>query len=716
MIRLPRKNRTSRLRAIRAYLLIILVCTLLLFCFSLISLSGQREKVKELSSSNLRLMGEQLALDIQGRMEVLAADCLNAQTMKLLLNATAQKDSFEYLQDYRQYFNTLAKTHPIAQHFFVFSGTRLLFPLLQAPPPQTLRSLMPAKLSQSFQRFLQLLEQGDNLDIRLHRPDEAIPIYQSAQMLDVGDRLKALALFRKARALQKANRQTAAVETYQKLVTLYGDQYNESRIPYVLYLAASSEAWTERIFPSTSQFLHEIYKDLIGGKWELSFDQTQYYLDKLEQRLHLISSRSPKHSDFMDHFHLAKAVSWRSAIEQARTTPSEIIARAIEYGDKHYQTYRISMPGDKGLSYTVGFSVSMPWIIDSLIPEVAEESQYGNMGTISLVENSQSTDKELPGKNIYVSFRTILPSWKLRLSAETMRLSEIAASRELWFAGLSMLMLLCILSLGLFLFIRVSWDIRWFQLRSDFVSGVSHEFKTPLSLIRLYSETLAIDDQDFSPDDRRNYSRIIARESERMSRLMDNVLDFSKMEQGRRLHVLQEGDLTAPISQAVNDYSEYLAWSGFAIKCSIQPQLPPVRFNSEQVSQMLLNLMDNARKYSGTSKLIRVNAWAEFSEVVVEVQDNGIGIPAEEKEKIFQPFYRVAKGNEKGGCGLGLYLVDQVMREHGGRVEVESEVNQGSRFRLVFPISGSKRERIKKQKGHVFTRFRSHGQVQDYYE
>jgi two-component system, OmpR family, phosphate regulon sensor histidine kinase PhoR len=264
---------------------------------------------------------------------------------------------------------------------------------------------------------------------------------------------------------------------------------------------------------------------------------------------------------------------------------------------------------------------------------------------------------------------------------------QAQAHRELWFVGISIFMFLSVLGIGLFLFVRVTWDIRWFELRSSFVSGVSHEFKTPLSLIRLYSETLAGNEQDFTPEDRRNYIRIIARESERMSRLIDNVLDFSKMEQSGKRHELPEGNLTDAISQAIQDYSEYLMWQGFDLKTSIQPQLPLVPFNPEQVSQMILNLLDNARKYSGASRLIRIHTYARVSDVVIEVRDNGIGIPAEEKNNIFQPFYRISNAGNKGGCGLGLYLVAQVMKEHGGSVEVQSEVNRGSLFRLVFPIS-----------------------------
>jgi two-component system phosphate regulon sensor histidine kinase PhoR len=258
-------------------------------------------------------------------------------------------------------------------------------------------------------------------------------------------------------------------------------------------------------------------------------------------------------------------------------------------------------------------------------------------------------------------------------------------------------MLLCSMGIGVKLFIQVSWDIQWFKLRSEFVSGVSHEFKTPLSLIRLYSETLASAKQEFSAEDQSNYIRIIARESDRMSRMMDNVLNFANMEQGRRRYEMREGDIRETVTQTVNDYSEYLTWHGFYVRCSVWPQVPPVLFNPQQVSEMILNLLDNARKYSGNSRQIRVNVWVQDEEVVVEVRDHGIGIASGEKDKIFQPFYRVSRGQEQGGCGLGLYLVDQVMKGHGGRVEVESEINKGSRLRLIFPAVGYKKAEFLKK-------------------
>jgi two-component system phosphate regulon sensor histidine kinase PhoR len=359
----------------------------------------------------------------------------------------------------------------------------------------------------------------------------------------------------------------------------------------------------------------------------------------------------------------------------------------LKYHDDFYQTYRAQVRTKNGSGLTVGFSVSIPWIADSLLPAYERDSSYRKMGALSLLENFQNPEMPASARGVEVPLRTILPFLQLHISQEAIELSEIAFNRELWFLGISVIMFISILALGLYLLIHVSGDIRWFNQRSDFVSGVSHEFKTPLSLIRLYSETLANNDEEFSPEDRKNYIRIIARESERMSRLIDNVLDFSKIEQGIMRHELVEGDLAEVVSQTVADYSEYLEWRGFEVKTSISPYLPPVRFHAEQVSQMILNLLDNARKYSGQSRPIRVNGWAQENEVVIEVQDYGLGIAEEAKEKIFAPFYRISRGSEKGGCGLGLYLVSEVMKEHHGRVEVESEVDKGSRFRLVFPTS-----------------------------
>lgn len=275
----------------------------------------------------------------------------------------------------------------------------------------------------------------------------------------------------------------------------------------------------------------------------------------------------------------------------------------------------------------------------------------------------------------------------VRLSNEATNLVDRnGGGGEIFYVAVTGVLFLCVIMLLLYLLISVSSDMRWHNLRADFVSGVSHEFKTPLSLIRLYSETLADSGHDFTPEERQKYIRIIARESERMSRIIENSLSFSRMEKGEIQHDLLEGDITETVKQTVLDYSQHLARQGFDVQLSIQPRLPLVSFNQDQVAQMLLNLLDNAAKYSGESREIRVDVRATDAEVTIQIQDHGIGIAADEKESIFKPFFRSSRTGGKGGCGLGLYLVDQMIKGHGGRIKVESEINNGSRFFLIFPV------------------------------
>jgi two-component system, OmpR family, phosphate regulon sensor histidine kinase PhoR len=125
------------------------------------------------------------------------------------------------------------------------------------------------------------------------------------------------------------------------------------------------------------------------------------------------------------------------------------------------------------------------------------------------------------------------------------------------------------------------------------------------------------------------------------------------------------------------------------VETNLAPALPAVVFDPDAVAQAVVNLLDNAAKYSGDSKFVGIRLQSEDSAAVFEVEDHGIGIPAEEREKIFQQFYRSRMPSGKGGYGLGLFLVKHIMDAHGGRVDVESEVGRGSRFRLVFPAGTS---------------------------
>ena len=244
-----------------------------------------------------------------------------------------------------------------------------------------------------------------------------------------------------------------------------------------------------------------------------------------------------------------------------------------------------------------------------------------------------------------------------------------------------------ILGFGMFLLARdISREARTNRLRSDLVGSVSHELKTPITNIRLYAETL-LTRRSLDEEERFDSCRVIMRESERLTRLVDAVLTFSRLERGERMYHFENGDPAPVIARTVEDYREYVERAGFRLESSIPPAAPPARFDAAAVSQSLVNLLDNAVKYSGDRREIAVRLFTRDATVVIEVEDHGIGIPESEQSRIFERFYRVQNGHGKGGYGLGLHLVSHVMAAHGGKAELESEPGRGSRFRLVFPVA-----------------------------
>jgi signal transduction histidine kinase len=228
------------------------------------------------------------------------------------------------------------------------------------------------------------------------------------------------------------------------------------------------------------------------------------------------------------------------------------------------------------------------------------------------------------------------------------------------------------------------------ELRAQFVSGVSHELKTPLTSIRMFAETIQIADEAGidTTEKRAEYLDTIIRESERLTRLLNNVLAFSQIERGRRNYQMQREDLRQIVDNAVDMLRFPLHEKGFTLDVSKPDKLPLVAADRDAIEQAILNLLSNAIKYSGNSRRIELAVSLEESEAVISVRDHGIGIPEKERTRIFDSFYRVS-GNESqaiSGTGLGLAIVDHIVRAHGGSIAVESELEKGSAFYIRLPI------------------------------
>jgi len=308
-------------------------------------------------------------------------------------------------------------------------------------------------------------------------------------------------------------------------------------------------------------------------------------------------------------------------------------------------------------------------------------------------ENGQVIFSNAAAQHGYIletNFDRPFSNWKGKIGLKNTNLDELARDSFLHSAGATLLVLVFLLC-GIALTIRATdREARLAQAKSNFVANVSHELKTPLSLLSLFSEILELGRVN-SEEKKTEYYRIIRHESLRLNKMIDNILDFSKIEAGRKTYVFAHRDMAEVIESALSSYRYQIINSGFDIQTNIQRDLPPVLIDRDAMAQAISNLLDNAIKYSGKVKQLSITAKMLGSDLSIEIADHGIGIPRAEQAKVFEKFYRVGNGlvHDVKGSGLGLSLVKHIIEAHNGTITVESDLGKGSRFTIRLPVAPS---------------------------
>lgn len=228
------------------------------------------------------------------------------------------------------------------------------------------------------------------------------------------------------------------------------------------------------------------------------------------------------------------------------------------------------------------------------------------------------------------------------------------------------------------------------ELQADFVSKVSHELRTPLTAIRLFAETLQRPDADNAT--REKCATLLVAESDRLSKMIERLLDWGRMEAGRKIYELRTEKVADVLEDALRAYAPHLELGGdldFGVEA--MPDLPDVLVDRAAIVDAIVNLLSNAQKYGGSPPRVRLKVTADSGRVSISVTDNGSGIPLPERRRIFEKFYRIDDrlSRTKEGSGLGLAIVNHVARAHRARVTVESVEGQGSTFSLVLPASSN---------------------------
>ena len=296
---------------------------------------------------------------------------------------------------------------------------------------------------------------------------------------------------------------------------------------------------------------------------------------------------------------------------------------------------------------------------------------------------------------VAVRFPTTLYNWRVQVSPlASEELASRVENRRL--LEITMVSLSCIVIIvGAIAIVLVAEKERKISaLKSEFVANVSHELKTPLALVRMFAEMLQ-SGRVASDEKKQEYLDIIVRESERLSALIENVLDFARVERGRGSYEFAEGDVGDAVSRAANVYRYRAEREGVSLVVDVEPSLPRARIDERAIQLAVINLVDNALKYAPGGETITIRACGHEGGVRVEVRDQGPGVAAEDRHRIFERFVRLSasreeKSGEKSrspvrGSGIGLALVKHIAESHGGRAWVESKIGLGSTFTFTIP-------------------------------
>ena len=487
--------------------------------------------------------------------------------------------------------------------------------------------------------------------------------------------IRAGALLRLARASRKANRMDEALRAYEELSRM--TDVRLSGLPADLVGRRAKCALLEEVgrAEDLTQEARALHADLMAARWTLDRGTFAAYIDQARRWAGNVPPIDT------DREALSQAAAW--IWQQWNDTPGTFKSasrRAARFG-KINMTILAQPVGDGVDVLVAGPRFGQREWFET--PRAIADARGLRVALAD--EGGQSADMERRA-----AAATRLP-WDLYIgSADAAAdLDEIGARRTLILTGLTLLV--SIVGAGAYFILRaMSREFAVAQLQSDFVAAVSHEFRTPLTSLRQFTDLLS-GNPDLPAAKRATFYEAQSRATERLRRLVESLLDFGRMEAGARPYRLEPRPAGPLVRSIVEDFQRDAAPAGFTIDLTIHDAGAEIAVDTEAFTRALWNLLDNAIKYSGSSRLVTVALDVEDARVVVRVRDKGLGIPRSEHERIFEKFVRgeASRAHRISGTGIGLAMVRHIVAAFGGSVAVESAPGQGSTFSIVLPVSST---------------------------
>lgn len=324
-------------------------------------------------------------------------------------------------------------------------------------------------------------------------------------------------------------------------------------------------------------------------------------------------------------------------------------------------------------------------VLSQKIQEAASGQFYISVINKETSENIYQSENFDPGLITQTKDLWVIPGYSLGIVFKGRTIESLVEGRSFNNLILVSILALFVIAGVIITFRNLKREVELAQIKSDFVSNVSHELRTPLALISMFAETLEMGRVN-SEEKKMEYYKIISHETNRLGRIVNTILNFSKMEAGKRTYDFMDTSVNEIVEKVLRTYEFHLKNKGFDVSVNKTDNLPLISADSEALSEAFINLLDNAVKYSNDKLLIEVFTGIKNGNVFIAVKDYGIGISEEFQQKIFEKFYRVTTGliHDTKGTGLGLALVSQIVEVHNGSIELESEPGKGSIFTMYF--------------------------------
>ncbi|HUV00670.1 MAG TPA: ATP-binding protein [Bacteroidales bacterium] len=688
------------------FLLAIFLPLLIVGYLSLSTFSKRREAVRKLLESNLWVSGEAALKSVEGALLEHEQKALRSENfIRLIQSKKADQDNF---------ISSRFSEDSVGHLFLLDADFKIIFPETGSENASEIQFEKEIQNSQ----FAQFFQRAEFFEFSKKNYTRAAELYKECTLSAPSDQFRAIAFEGLGRCLLSSEEYDEAYKVYNKLSENYGQLQNMAGHPYgivaifQLYEIAREKKEEEH---SLGIFL-DLYEKIREGIWLINRPAYDFYIAEIESILNskFIEGKFPEiqksYTDiqkqlspyrqtllFTDFLERNAIPGIKEKLSLSRTegeVTQERFPGASE-DDFFLVSYAILPYFQSEQTFYGGFCWDLNLLKNQIITKILEDISKESGLDFKLIDernqNITTGEEEFTSEeSLVLTFRMFPLPWKLLVSHPEIKAIEKTARREIFFYGFLLIVIVTLMLLGAVLIARdISRESETNRLKTEFVNNISHELKTPLTLIRLYGETLQ-HKENLTNIEKKECYEIITRESERLSHLINNVLDFSRIEMGRKEFDFKKGYLQDVVIDTLESYRYHLEKKGFVILSDIARDLPEMNFDGEAIASVLINLLSNAMKFSLKEKEVTVKLFRDNGNAVLQVADKGIGISQKEISKIFLRFYQSENkiASEARGSGLGLTLVKHITEAHGGTIEVESEVGKGSRFTVRIPLCG----------------------------